>query len=81
MENNKEEKGGQVKKDKSITIEKIETKYKLDKGEYCIYACLDADGDITLLNERDKEGFEFCGSDPEVVAAVGELIVAASKIK
>lgn len=65
-----------------MQIEKIseEVQYKISEGEYHIRATV-MDGKLLYISNRAGKGqFNFIDTKPEVVAAVGRMLLAASEL-
>lgn len=65
-----------------MQIEKIseEVQYKISEGEYNIHATV-MDGKLLYISSQaDKGHFSFVDSKPEVVAAVGRMLIAAANL-
>ena len=69
---------------KKILVQKISEKYALDNGKYNITASVQLERKAVGVSKRItlNEGTEliFVCSKPEVVKAMGELILEASKL-
>jgi len=64
-------------------ITEISTKYLITQGDYNIGVVKDLNGNISVYKSKyfNQRTFEFHNSKPEIVKAIGEMLVAASKIK
>lgn len=67
---------------KKIKKTEISTKYLLTNGKFNISATKDINGKISLYKSKYFNQREFCfnNSTPEVIRAVGELLIEASKL-
>lgn len=65
-----------------MQIEKIseEVQYKISEGQYHITATVTDGKLLYIANHQGKGEFNFIDSKPEVVAAVGRMLIAASEL-
>lgn len=72
---------GRILEDK-MQIEKIsdEVSYKISEGQYHIQVTITDGKALYIANCEGKGEFNFVDSKPEVVAAVGRMLIAASEL-
>ena len=63
-----------------MQVEKIYTKYLLEKDDFEIYAKISADG-ITLRPTDGEDTFEFTKSDPKTIEIIADLMKKAVELR
>lgn len=65
-----------------MQIEKIseEIRYKISDGEYHLHVTVESGKLLYISSQAGKGEFNFIDSKPEVVAAVGRMLIAASEL-